>query len=80
MRYLGIIKKIDSLGRLVIPKEFRDSMKIQKGDLLEVFLTGSGVVIKKPNAACTLCGNNENLMDFEEGLICAKCIKKIRGM
>ena len=78
MRYIGITKKIDPLGRLVIPKEFRDSMKIQKDDFLEVFLTSSGVLIKKSNTGCVFCGNAENLMDFEEVLICAKCVKKIK--
>ena len=80
MRYIGITKKIDSLGRLVIPKEFRDNMKINEGDLLEVFLTNNGIFIKKPNVNCALCGNIENLIGFENTLICLKCLKKIHKL
>ena len=45
MRYVGTTK----VSRMVIPKEFRDGMKIRKGNSLEVFLTNSGVLIKKPS-------------------------------
>lgn len=76
----GIVRQVDELGRVVIPKEIRDIFGISEGDPLEVLLDASDIVLKKFEASCTFCGSRINLYDYEEKLICKKCVKKIKAI
>lgn len=79
MKATGIVRRIDDLGRVVIPKELRRTMGIADGDPLEIFVQGDTVVLKKYANSCRLCGSS--LAELEEVYpdqhICHGCMEII---
>ena len=76
----GIIRKVDELGRIVLPMELRNKLGISEKDSLEIYVSGSSIILKKYNLNCVLCGNTKNLIKFEDNLICADCKEKIENL
>lgn len=76
MKTLGIVKRIDELGRLVIPYEIRRSLDIDK-DNVEFFLDGDKLIITKWNAHCLFCGSTEELSEFKDKHVCRACREAI---
>lgn len=77
MKSTGIFRKIDELGRIVIPREIRNSLEIEERDPLEIYIDGSSIILKKFEATCIFCENTKNLTKYKDKLICDKCMKKI---
>ena len=77
MRATGIVRKVDHLGRVVVPKETRDYFGIQKGDPVEFFTDGEGIYIRKYSPGCVFCGDSRDLITFKETLVCGKCSKEM---
>ena len=73
----GIIRKVDELGRIVIPMELRNNLDIIERDSLEIFVDGSSIILKKYNSSCTFCGSEKDLISFDDKLICSKCKERI---
>ncbi|WP_346880595.1 AbrB/MazE/SpoVT family DNA-binding domain-containing protein [Clostridium sp. UBA3061] len=80
MKSTGIVRKIDPLGRIVLPKELRNIFDIQEGTPMEVYTDGDSIVLKKHQIKCALCGNEENLEDYIGTKICEACLEDIRTM
>lgn len=80
MKSTRIVRKIDQLGRIVLPKELRNIFDIQEGTPMEVYTDGDAIVLKKHQIKCALCGNEENLEDYIGTKICEACIEDIRTM
>lgn len=76
MKATGIVRRIDDLGRVVIPKELRRTHFIEEGDPLEYFVEGDKIIIRKYQPGCILCGNTESLHLFHGKQICTPCINK----
>lgn len=72
-----IRKKMDDLGRVVIPKDFRKQLGITIKEELEVYVKGKSVIIQKPTTCCNICNGNDNLHEFEGQLYCGNCIQKL---
>lgn len=77
MKSTGIVRKIDELGRVVIPMELRRTMAIENLDPLEIFVDGDKIVLKKYNPGCTLCGSIDNLKHLSGKPICTACITEV---
>lgn len=79
MKATGIVRRIDDLGRVVIPKELRRTMGIADGDPLEIFVDGDKIILRKYAPGCCLCGNSERelLSLYPEKLVCKACIKLV---
>ena len=80
MKATGIIRKTDALGRIVIPKEIRQSMNIGESDSLELIVSEDEIILKKPDTTCVICGSQYDLKKIEEKNLCIKCIEKIKVM
>ncbi len=80
MQYVGVIRRIDPMGRIVIPKEYRDKLKMSEHDPVEVLLMNNSLVVKKTSTACAFCGTSDDLLDFEDGMICLGCAEKIKRL
>ena len=76
----GITRKVDELGRIVIPMELRNKLDIAERDSLEIFVDGSSILLKKCNSTCTFCGSDKDLLTFGDKLICSKCKEKIANL
>ena len=77
MKASGIVRNIDDLGRIVIPKEIRKRLEIEPGTPVEIFVNGSSIVLEKYSEVCVLCGGKEGLFSFDGKFICRKCKKGI---
>ena len=64
MKATGIVRNLDQLGRIVIPKETRKMFNLNEGEPVEIFTDGDKIIIKKYNPGCQCCGNMENIKDF----------------
>lgn len=79
MKHSCFIRKIDELGRIVLPIEIRQNLEIKEKDPLEIFLKDDGILIKKKNLSCIFCNSNIGLKTFSDKPICLNCINKIKG-
>lgn len=77
MKKSCFVRKIDELGRIVIPIEIRQSLDIKEKDPLEISLMDNGIFIKKDIASCIFCNSAIDLKNFNEKNICQKCINKL---
>lgn len=78
LKATGFVRRIDDLGRVVIPKEIRRINGINEGDPLEIYTEHDGqIVLKKYEAGCTLCGSTDDLIDLKDKRICKSCADKI---
>ena len=80
MKSTGIIRKLDELGRVVIPIELRNKFNISEKDPIEIYVDGSNIILKKYEVTCVFCGNTENLKEYKDKQICENCLKKICGL
>ena len=78
-RSTGIKRRIDNLGRIVIPMEIRNYLDIEEGDLLEIFIDKQAIILQKYNAKCVFCSQDKDLIDYKEQKICSKCLEELRG-
>lgn len=76
----GIVRKVDELGRIVIPMELRKSMDIKEKDPLEIFTDGDRIVLRKYSNSCVFCGEGEDIIEFNGKHICPKCLKGVKGL
>ena len=79
MKATGIVRKIDDLGRIVIPKELRGTMSIAEGDPVEFYVKDDEIVLKKYQPGCTFCDNIEHLWQHKGKSICQSCIDTLAG-
>jgi transcriptional pleiotropic regulator of transition state genes len=77
MKSTGIVRKIDDLGRMVIPIELRKTMNINKKDPMEIFVDGDKIILRKYEPACIFCGSADDVIEFEGRTICGSCKEKI---
>ena len=77
MRPLGIVRKVDILGRVVIPKELRDTLDIAEKDPIDIFVEDEKIILRKYNPTCVLCGSTNNVVIYKEKLVCEDCAKAI---
>lgn len=75
MKSTGIVRKVDELGRTVIPIELRRTLGIKEGDSLEIYMDQDKVILKKyePNCACIFCGSINEVRGFKGKNVCAVC-------
>ena len=76
----GIVRKVDELGRVVIPIELRRTLQIEQKDALEIYVDGEMIILKKYQPACIFCGNASNIRHFREKNICTNCLKEMQQL
>lgn len=79
MKATGIVRKVDLLGRIVLPMELRRSLKIAEKDPLEIYIDGADIVLRKYNPGCAFCGNTENLITCGDHTLCRDCVTMFVG-
>lgn len=78
MKSTGIVRNIDELGRVVVPKEIRTKMGIANTDPVEIFVEGDRIILTKYTPVCHFCGTKESVLDFKGKKICRACVNEIR--
>ncbi len=77
MKSTGITRPVDALGRVVIPMEIRENLDIKTKDLLEIFVQGDKIVLKKHIDACIFCDSDDDVVTFEDKKVCKSCLAKL---
>lgn len=80
MKSTGIVRRVDELGRIVIPIELRNKLEIAEKDPIEIYVDGSSIILKKHEETCVFCGSTKNVVEYKGKLICTKCTKNIATM
>lgn len=75
MKSTGIVRKVDELGRVVIPIELRRTLQIGEKDPLEIFVEGNTIILRRYEPLCFVCGegSNEKYIDFKGKKVCRSC-------
>jgi transcriptional pleiotropic regulator of transition state genes len=76
----GIVRKVDELGRVVIPIELRRTLQIEEKDALEIYVDGERIILKKYQPACIFCGNADNIKIFRDKNICRDCLDAMKAL
>ncbi len=74
MKSTGIVRKVDELGRIVIPIEMRRNLGIAERDPLEIYVDQDSIVLKKYSPVCMFCGNERDNIEYRGKQICRKCL------
>ena len=77
MKSTGIIRKVDELGRIVLPIELRRTLDIEDTDSLEIFLEDNTIVLKKYQPACIFCGNARDVSGYKGKNVCTNCRREL---
>ena len=77
MKATGIVRKVDELGRIVLPIELRRTLSIEVRDPIEIYVDEEAILLKKYAPACILCGESDDLVEYKGKKICRKCIEKM---
>ncbi|MBR6557962.1 MAG: AbrB/MazE/SpoVT family DNA-binding domain-containing protein [Clostridia bacterium] len=77
MKSTGMIRKIDELGRIVLPIEIRKNMDIKEKDEIEIFIENDRIILQKHDPACVFCNSAEELFIYMDKPICKACLDKL---
>ena len=78
MKSAGIVRRVDELGRIVLPIELRRTLDINERDSLEIYVDGSSIILKKYQPACIFCDDAKDVVSYKGKNICAKCLKELK--
>lgn len=78
MKSTGIVRKIDELGRIVLPIETRRMLDIEPRDGVEIFLDKDMVILKKYQPSCIFCGDADNITYYRDKRICRNCLADLK--
>lgn len=75
MKSTGINRKVDELGRIVLPIELRRTLGIEEKDRIEIFVDGESIILRKYQPACIFCDNAKDIINYKGKNICPDCIR-----
>ena len=79
MKSTGIVRRIDGLGRVVLPIELRRVFDLDIGDSVEIYTEEDKIILRKFQRSCVFCGSSEDLVEHKGKTICSKCLEELRS-
>ena len=80
MKSTGIVRRIDDLGRVVIPMELRKVFDMPTGTPIEIYTEGDSIILHKYQNKCEFCGSTENITVFKDKIVCSNCLNDLKGL
>ena len=80
MKSTGIVRKVDELGRIVLPIEMRRTLDIAERHALEIYVEGASVILKKYKPSCIFCDATKDISVFKGKNICPKCLRDLKAL
>ncbi len=80
MKATGIVRRVDDLGRIVLPKELRENLNINEKDPIEFYVEEEKIILQKYEPGCSICSRVEDLFEYQDKLICAGCIEELQKL
>ena len=78
MKSTGVVRKVDELGRIVLPIELRRNLDIEIKDPVEIYVDGDMIILKKYQASCLFCGNAKDNVIYKNKHICPGCLEELK--
>ncbi len=78
MKATGIVRRVDQLGRIVLPKQLRRDFGIDPGTPLEMYVEGQQVIVQKYEQKCVFCGEPAD-QELKGKIVCGKCMKELNS-
>ena len=79
MKSARFIRKVDELGRVVLPAEFRRELDIAERDIVEIRISGTSLVLQKYVQVCVFCGSSQDILAYRSRSICRRCLRSLRA-
>lgn len=79
MKATGIVRRLDELGRIVIPIELRRVLNLVDRDCLEIFTEGEQIILQKYEPSCIFCGEANDVVNYKGKNICKQCLEDIKN-
>lgn len=79
MKSIGVVRRVDSLGRVVLPIELRKTLDIAEKDALEIYVDGEQIILKKYEPVCIFCGEARGIKNYKGKNICKSCLEGLKG-
>jgi transcriptional pleiotropic regulator of transition state genes len=80
MNDTGIVRRVDDLGRIVIPMELRRTLGIHVKDPLSISVDGERIILEKYRESCVICGSEERVRPVKGRTVCEACVAEIKGL
>ncbi len=80
MNDTGIVRRVDDLGRIVIPMELRRTLGINVKDPMAILVDGDRIILQKHHDMCSICGSPDDILEIKDRPVCADCVSQIQGM
>ena len=80
MKSTGIVRKVDELGRIVLPIELRRTMDIAEKDAIEIYVDGASIILRKYEPTCIFCGDAKNVINYRGKHLCPNCLKEMKKL
>lgn len=77
MKATGIVRKLDELGRIVLPIELRRTLHLAEKDAVEIYVDGENIILRKYQPNCVFCGESKNLVEYKGKQVCPRCAKAL---
>ena len=78
MKSTGIVRKVDELGRIVLPIELRRTLDIAEKDAIEIYVDGESIILKKYEPTCIFCGDAKDVVNYKGRNICRTCLAEMK--
>ena len=80
MKETGIVRKVDELGRIVLPIELRRTLDIAEKDAIEIYVDGDAIMLKKYAPSCVFCGETKGVTRYKDKIICTSCVQELKRL
>ncbi len=80
LKSTGVVRKLDQLGRIVLPKELRTVLNLKEKDALEIYVDGEQIILKKYEPACVFCGDAREVVNYRGKNICKKRLEEMKSI
>ncbi|MEK3834461.1 MULTISPECIES: AbrB/MazE/SpoVT family DNA-binding domain-containing protein [unclassified Paenibacillus] len=77
MKPAGVVRKVDQLGRIVLPKSLRKRYQMNEGDPVEILVQGDHIILERYRPKCVFCGSMEGVSEYKERYICSSCLTEM---
>lgn len=79
MKSTGIVRRVDGLGRIVLPIELRRIFNLDISDAVEIYTEDDKIILKKFQRSCVFCNSAEDIVEYKGKTVCSECMKELRG-
>lgn len=76
----GIVRRVDELGRIVLPIEMRRTLSIEEKDSLEIYVEGESIILRKYQSSCIFCESTKKIVSYRGKNVCPDCIAKLKEL